>query len=75
MDTTGSVEFGVHVVLEAFKHGKDVVLLNAELDATIGPILQTYADKHDKSHAPWFRATPLIAGFVAFILPIHKFVG
>jgi predicted homoserine dehydrogenase-like protein len=46
MDTTGSVEFGVHVVLEAFKHGKDVVLLNAELDATIGPILQTYADKH-----------------------------
>src|SRR6476661_3119736 len=46
MDTTGSVEFGAHVLLEAFKHGKDVVLMNAELDATIGPILQTYADKH-----------------------------
>jgi predicted homoserine dehydrogenase-like protein len=46
VDTTGSVEFGAHVVLEAFKHGKDVVLLNAELDGTIGPILQTYADKH-----------------------------
>ena len=46
VDTTGSVEFGTHVLLEAFKHGKDVVLLNAELDATIGPILQTYADKH-----------------------------
>jgi predicted homoserine dehydrogenase-like protein len=46
LDTTGSVEFGAHVLLEAFKHGKDVVLLNAELDATIGPILQTYADKH-----------------------------
>jgi predicted homoserine dehydrogenase-like protein len=46
VDTTGSVEFGAHVLLEAFKHGKDVVLLNAELDATIGPILQTYADKH-----------------------------
>lgn len=46
VDTTGSVEFGTHVVLEAFKHGKDVVLLNAELDATIGPILQIYADKH-----------------------------
>ena len=45
VDTTGSVEFGAHVLLEAFKHGKDVVLLNAELDATIGPILQTYADK------------------------------
>jgi predicted homoserine dehydrogenase-like protein len=46
VDTTGSVEFGAHVLLEAFKHGKDVVLLNAELDATIGPILQTYANKH-----------------------------
>ena len=46
VDTTGSVEFGAHVVLEAFKHGKDIVLLNAELDATIGPILQTYADKY-----------------------------
>jgi predicted homoserine dehydrogenase-like protein len=46
VDTTGSVEFGAHVLLEALKHGKDVVLLNAELDATIGPILQTYADKY-----------------------------
>jgi predicted homoserine dehydrogenase-like protein len=46
VDTTGSVEFGTRVLLEAFKHGKDVVLLNAELDATIGPILQTYADKY-----------------------------
>ena len=46
VDTTGSVEFGARVVLEAFEHGKDVVLMNAEIDATIGPILQVYADKH-----------------------------
>jgi predicted homoserine dehydrogenase-like protein len=46
VDVTGSVEYGAHVVLEAFKHGKDVVLMNAELDATIGPILQTYADQY-----------------------------
>ncbi len=46
VDTTGSVEFGAQVALEAFKHGKDVVMLNAEIDATIGPILQTYAAKH-----------------------------
>jgi predicted homoserine dehydrogenase-like protein len=46
VDTTGSVEFGARIVIEAFKHQKDVVLMNAELDATIGPILQTYADKH-----------------------------
>ena len=46
-DVTGSVEFGAHVVLEAFRHGKDVVLMNAELDATIGPILQVHARKHE----------------------------
>ena len=46
VETTGSVEFGAHVVLEAFKHGKDVVLMNAEIDATIGPILQIYAKKY-----------------------------
>jgi predicted homoserine dehydrogenase-like protein len=46
VDVTGSVEFGAHVVLEAFKHGKDVVLINAEIDATIGPILQVYAKKY-----------------------------
>jgi predicted homoserine dehydrogenase-like protein len=46
VDTTGSVEFGAQVVLEAFEHGKDVVLMNAEIDATIGPILQVYAKKH-----------------------------
>ncbi len=47
VDVTGSVEFGAHVVLEAFKHGKDIILMNAELDATIGPILQTYADRYE----------------------------
>ena len=46
IDVTGSVEFGAHIVLEAFKHGKDVVLMNAEIDATIGPILQVYAEKY-----------------------------
>jgi predicted homoserine dehydrogenase-like protein len=46
VDVTGSVEFGAHVALEAFKHGTDVVLMNAELDGTIGPILQTHAERH-----------------------------
>lgn len=46
VDATGSVEFGAHVALEAFKHRKDLILLNAEIDATIGPILQVYARKH-----------------------------
>jgi predicted homoserine dehydrogenase-like protein len=46
VDITGSVEFGARVAFEAFKHGKDVVLLNAEIDATIGPVMQTYAARH-----------------------------
>ncbi len=46
IDVTGSVEFGATVVLEAFAHGKSVVLMNAELDATLGPILRVYAKKH-----------------------------
>jgi predicted homoserine dehydrogenase-like protein len=47
IDVTGSVEFGARVILDAFEHGKSVVLMNAEVDATIGPILRTYARKHD----------------------------
>jgi len=46
VDVTGSVEFGARVAFEAFRHHKDVVLLNAEIDATVGPILQRYAEKH-----------------------------
>src|SRR5208283_3390458 len=40
VDVTGSVEFGARVAFEAYRHSKDIVLLNAEIDATIGPILQ-----------------------------------
>ena len=46
VDVTGSVEFGAHVILEAFRFGKSVVLMNAEVDATVGPILRIYAKKH-----------------------------
>jgi predicted homoserine dehydrogenase-like protein len=47
VEVTGAVEFGARVILEAFRHGKDVVLMNAEVDATIGPILQVYAKKYN----------------------------
>ena len=46
VEATGAVEYATRVVLEAFAHGKDVVLMNAELDATIGPILQVKAREH-----------------------------
>ena len=43
LDVTGAVELGAHVALEAFEHGKPLILMNAELDATLGPILQVRA--------------------------------
>jgi predicted homoserine dehydrogenase-like protein len=46
IDVTGSVEFGAQVAMEAFRHGIHVILMNAELDATIGPILQVHAAEH-----------------------------
>lgn len=45
IEATGEIEYGATVVLKAIKHGKHVVLMNAELDATIGPILKVYADR------------------------------
>jgi predicted homoserine dehydrogenase-like protein len=46
VDLTGSVEYGARVALDAFAHRKSVVLMNAELDATIGPILHLKAREH-----------------------------
>jgi len=46
VDVTGSVEFGARVLLEGFAHGKHAVLMNAEIDATIGPIMQVEARRH-----------------------------
>ena len=45
IEVTGTIEFGAAVVLEAIAHKKHVVLMNAELDGTIGPILKVYADR------------------------------
>jgi len=45
IEVTGQVEFGAQVTLKATEHGKHVILMNAELDATLGPILKVYADR------------------------------
>lgn len=45
VEVTGTVEAAARVVLEAFRHGKHVVLVNAELDSFIGPILKARADQ------------------------------
>jgi predicted homoserine dehydrogenase-like protein len=45
IEVTGAVEFGAHVVMEAIAHHKHIIMMNAELDGTIGPILKVYANK------------------------------
>jgi predicted homoserine dehydrogenase-like protein len=45
IETTGDVEFGAQVAFEAIRNGKHVILMNAEVDASIGPILKVYADR------------------------------
>lgn len=45
VEVTGTIEHAAQVTLEAIAHGKHVVLMNAELDGTLGPILKTYADR------------------------------
>ena len=45
VEVTGSVESAADVVLKAIHHGKHVVLVNAELDSFIGPILKEKADR------------------------------
>jgi predicted homoserine dehydrogenase-like protein len=45
IEVTGSIEYGARVVLDAIEHGKHPVLMNAELDGTLGPILKLRADR------------------------------
>ena len=44
LEVTGAVEDTLPVVLAAIEHGKHVVLMNAELDGTVGPLLKARAD-------------------------------
>ena len=45
IEATGTIEFGAGVVAQAIEHGKHIILGNVELDATLGPILKSYADR------------------------------
>lgn len=45
VEVTGTVAPAARVVLDAMDHGKHIVLVNAELDSLIGPILKAKADK------------------------------
>ncbi|MGI8547062.1 MAG: NAD(P)H-dependent oxidoreductase [Gemmatimonadaceae bacterium] len=45
IEVTGAVDFAAGVVIEAIAHGKHVILMDAELHGTLGPILKVYADR------------------------------
>jgi len=47
IDATSDIDFGARVVLRAIEHGKHVVLLNAALDSTVGPLLKNYAERNN----------------------------
>ncbi|WP_435169039.1 NAD(P)H-dependent oxidoreductase [Falsirhodobacter sp. 1013] len=44
VEATGHVEHGAQVTMQAIAGGKHMVLMNAELDATVGPLLRQKAD-------------------------------
>jgi predicted homoserine dehydrogenase-like protein len=45
IEVTGAVEFGTNVAMSAIQNGKHIIMMNAEVDGTVGPILKVYADK------------------------------
>ncbi len=45
VEATGDVEAGARLALDAIEHGKHLVLVNAELDGTLGPTLRRRADR------------------------------
>ncbi len=45
IEATSDVEFTANVAVKAIEGKKDIVLANADCDATVGPILKVYADR------------------------------
>ncbi len=46
VEATGTIEYAAHVALDAITSGKHLVMVNAELDAYIGPVLADLARSH-----------------------------
>jgi predicted homoserine dehydrogenase-like protein len=45
IEATSDVEFTAHVASEAIRNKKHIVVMNADTDATVGPILKVYAQR------------------------------
>lgn len=46
VEVTGTIEYAAGITLSALQNKKHVVHINAELEATLGPILKYYADQN-----------------------------
>jgi predicted homoserine dehydrogenase-like protein len=44
LEVTGSIEYAAQVAVATIEAGKHIILMNAELDGTIGPLLKQQAD-------------------------------
>jgi predicted homoserine dehydrogenase-like protein len=44
LEVTGAIDYAADVVTRAIDRGKHVILMNAELDGTVGPLLKKRAD-------------------------------
>jgi predicted homoserine dehydrogenase-like protein len=58
-EVTNSVEYSAHVVLKALTHGKHVMLMNAEFDATPAVPLPRLTPSHMGSFSPTAKAMNL----------------
>jgi len=45
IEATGTIDYAAGVVLRAIENGKHIIVMNCELDATVGPILKMHADR------------------------------
>ncbi len=45
IEATGIVDFGAQAAFDAINGGKHTIVMNCEMDATVGPILKHYANK------------------------------
>ncbi len=45
IEVTGAIDFAAQIVLDAIAHRKHTIMVNAELDSTLGPILKLRADQ------------------------------
>jgi predicted homoserine dehydrogenase-like protein len=45
IEVTGAVEFGTQIAFRCISNKKHIIMMDAEVDGTVGPILKVYADK------------------------------